>query len=298
MGPDDSVTSNPMSAEPAMTSRFDADPQSAGNARRFVSAALAKLDREGVADEALVCTAELASNAILHTRAPFTLSVGSLPDGARIDVVDARPDRLPVRLVGEVDPIELGTTGRGLRMLSSVASRWGYFTTAIAKTVWVELVPGQPAAVSAPIVQLAARAPGRQDPTLRFERVPVDAAIASGRQVDDLVREVQLDPGLLAAGDRQRFLDLLDLTAPLRLEGRHMAFQAAAEELTNFTLEIAVSAQQLAAMRDLQQMLETSAPGSSLGISGIPAGVRAMRDWLEREAVAQLGGGAPTPFPG
>lgn len=87
--------------------------------------------------------AELASNAVLHGRVPgrdFRLRLKLHSDGTlRIEVTDARGDRLPSTPAPVADDLE---SGRGLRIVTAYADRWGVDEVpAHAKTVWAELTP-------------------------------------------------------------------------------------------------------------------------------------------------------------
>ena len=95
-----------------------------------------------LAADVALCVSELAANAVLHTRAPYTVTVRPAGLGVRVDVIDGRPEQLPVvvPLVGTVvDLTERSTTGRGLQIVATLADRWGVSTTNGAKAVWVEL---------------------------------------------------------------------------------------------------------------------------------------------------------------
>lgn len=278
------------------TTQFEARPAAAAGARRFVVGLLGGWGLPELEDEAALCTAELATNAILHGRTPFTVSARPIPGGLRIDVQDDRPDRLPAALPVVLDPLASGATGRGLRLVAAVSTRWGWFTTDRAKTVWTELTVGHLAGPTEPVVEVVDR-PGPAGRSVRLE-LPVQTAIASGRQLDDLVREVQLEPERLDPGERARFDWLLEASARLRLIGRHEAFWAAARGLDHYTLELVVSADELAALRDLVRLLEELAAAALLEAGKVPADVEAMRAWLSAEVAAQLAGWPRTPYPG
>ncbi|MEV4332917.1 ATP-binding protein [Streptomyces sp. NPDC049597] len=107
-------------------------------ARRLTVAYLADWGRPHETAGQIV--AELAANAVTHGRVPgrdFRLGVRLLADGAvRIDVTDARGDRLPV--AGE--PAQDGESGRGLLLVAALADRWGVTQRPVpCKTVWAEL---------------------------------------------------------------------------------------------------------------------------------------------------------------
>ena len=82
---------------------------------------------------------------MLHTRGSYDVAIAGGADAVRIDVVDTRPELLPIALPSAgaaAALVEDSVTGRGLRLVSSLALRWGYTTTATTKSVWVELGEG------------------------------------------------------------------------------------------------------------------------------------------------------------
>jgi anti-sigma regulatory factor (Ser/Thr protein kinase) len=280
------------------TQSFMPDPALAGAARRYVVQALREWGLDELADDAALSTTELVTNAILHSRGDFTVAVRRTSLGARVDVQDDRPDRLPVVVPDSLDPLDTGITGRGLILVAGVARRWGYFTTDIAKTVWFELSPERLDEPTAAIVELAERESTPDAFAVRLVDLPVRAAIASGVQVDELVREVQLDPARLTPADRELLHDLLDRSAGPRLIGRQAAFKAAADGSGRYTLRIAATPGEAAAVAELGPFLAQLATQGELDATAVGADVLAMREWVSSELAAQAAGAEPTPYPG
>jgi anti-sigma regulatory factor (Ser/Thr protein kinase) len=109
-------------------------PSSVSAARRFVVDVLLDLDAEGAVDDAATLVSELATNAVLHARTPFTVEV-ALDEGVlRIGVLDHSPAVPRMRDYGAE-----ATTGRGMRLIESISSRWGVRTADDGKLVWFEL---------------------------------------------------------------------------------------------------------------------------------------------------------------
>jgi anti-sigma regulatory factor (Ser/Thr protein kinase) len=84
--------------------------------------------------------AELAANAVLHARVPgrdFRLTLTATAETLRVEVIDARPERLPTphhRASAEEE------SGRGLTLVAALATRWGVIPgPAPCKTIWAEL---------------------------------------------------------------------------------------------------------------------------------------------------------------
>jgi anti-sigma regulatory factor (Ser/Thr protein kinase) len=76
---------------------------------------------------------EVASNAVLHARTPFTVGVSRETDHVRVEIEDGS-STMPVTKRYDLD----APTGRGLRILEALASRWGVVETADGKVVWFE----------------------------------------------------------------------------------------------------------------------------------------------------------------
>ncbi|MFJ8695765.1 ATP-binding protein [Streptomyces roseolilacinus] len=94
-------------------------------------------------DAARTVTAELAANAVTHGRLPrrdFRLALLRLPGRVRVEVTDARPERLPpTTFPAEPRPPE-ADSGRGLLLVAAHAERWGCEASgACTKTVWAEV---------------------------------------------------------------------------------------------------------------------------------------------------------------
>ncbi len=102
-----------------------------------------RLDAWGVPlDPARLVVAELAANAVLHGKVPgrsFRLGLSLLaPRVLRVEVTDARGDRLPVpeRAMAVAQPAE---SGYGLLLVEELADRWGVREGPFpCKTVWAE----------------------------------------------------------------------------------------------------------------------------------------------------------------
>jgi anti-sigma regulatory factor (Ser/Thr protein kinase) len=282
--------------------RFESAPSSGREVRHFVVEILRDWRLDDLVDDAALCVAELATNAVLHTRAPFTVTVRRSGPGIRIDVLDAEPDQVPQPVPRRGSALDLsaaGTTGRGLQIVAVLASRWGFSTTPGAKTVWVELAPGGEPGNVEPVVALAApRAPdGGPWPVLRLLGVPVRAAVASEIQVDDVVREVQLNPDLLGPDETEQFFSLLDHSSGLRLNGRHAALAAAGQGRLRVDLELPATREGVVATGAFHRFL-TGLSGRP-GFADVPLApdVVALRTWLLAEATRQLDGADPLPYP-
>ncbi|GAB7190794.1 hypothetical protein NUM3379_15010 [Kineococcus sp. NUM-3379] len=105
-------------------------------ARRYVREALRALGSDALEESAELGVSELVTNAMLHARTAFKVTVRLMPSGAvRIDVTDSSPSAVQPRRFGVS-----ATTGRGLRLVESVSADWGVSAApeGPGKTVWFE----------------------------------------------------------------------------------------------------------------------------------------------------------------
>jgi len=110
---------------------FDARPESVRAARRFVVSVLGETGADPEVAELL--TSELATNAVVHAGTAFEVQVRTADSGVRVEIVNDEPELL----ASLRDPDERG--GRGLRIIESLAARWGTESDPEHKIVWFEL---------------------------------------------------------------------------------------------------------------------------------------------------------------
>lgn len=114
--------------------RFAAHDGAPSAAREFVVAELSDSDDPALCDAAALVVSELATNAIVHGKSAFTVSVSALARTVRISVRDG-DTAAPVRRDGPlVDP-----RGRGLRIVDAISRDWGTTACYDGKVVWAEL---------------------------------------------------------------------------------------------------------------------------------------------------------------
>ena len=116
---------------------LSAQPASVPAARRLVRQ---RCEEWGAAasDAAVLLASELVTNAVLHARTPLTLTVAAGDGTIRVEVRDWHP-ALPQARRYNVDT----ATGRGLRLLETIASAWGVLKVPSAeqpgKIMWFEV---------------------------------------------------------------------------------------------------------------------------------------------------------------
>ncbi len=223
---------------------LDPLPSSSCRARQFVSGLAEEWGLRPIVEEAALCATELATNAVLHSNGRFFVTVRPIGAGLRVEVMDGSPHQIPwatPRTGTASDLTAMGQSGRGLQIVSAMATRWGVFSTAEAKTIWVELDEGHRGAPSEPILVL-----DRTDTQsagavrLRYSPHADAAAVGSGIQVEDVIRGIQLERDVSAQPDETigRLFELLDRTASIRLAGRHAALRASARQRARFDLAL------------------------------------------------------------
>jgi anti-sigma regulatory factor (Ser/Thr protein kinase) len=117
------------------TREFPAEPRAPAAARRFVADVLGSWGHAdaGIQDAQLVVS-ELATNAVIHAGSPFAVRISGEGGGVRVSVTDRSSASPQLREPDESEP-----SGRGLRVVSSLASRWGVDTLDVGKSVWAHL---------------------------------------------------------------------------------------------------------------------------------------------------------------
>ena len=111
------------------------DPKLVAAVRAFASTTLAEWELDRFREDAIIVVSELAANAVLHARTPMRLRLQS--DGlsfVRIEMYDDNP-RQPTLTP---PPVE-AASGRGLPLVSALASSWGIQSEGDGKTVWAQL---------------------------------------------------------------------------------------------------------------------------------------------------------------
>ena len=112
---------------------FDPEPRQVLEARRFVAGVLSSWHVE--CDDAALLASELATNAVLHARSEFEVTVVGHPDRIRVEVSDGN-SRLPSFSVVPADAY----SGRGLMLVQALSGAWGVESHSDnGKTIWFEV---------------------------------------------------------------------------------------------------------------------------------------------------------------
>ena len=123
---------------------FPSAAAAVADARRFVRKVLADWGMDEAADDAVLATSELATNAVAYAGTSFEVSC-RLEDGdIKIEVRDRHPTR------GIEMPGVTASSGRGLPSIARLAASWGVSYDHRTKGVWFRLArPGAPGAPGA-----------------------------------------------------------------------------------------------------------------------------------------------------
>jgi anti-sigma regulatory factor (Ser/Thr protein kinase) len=111
--------------------------ESVPTARRFVRDLMGQSETAADVDTATLLVTEIVTNAVLHALTPMTVHVAVAAEVVRIEVRDG--SLLPPRVHAFSAS---AATGRGLRLLQSLATRWGVRPEPPdGKVVWFEVGP-------------------------------------------------------------------------------------------------------------------------------------------------------------
>jgi len=265
------MTSVPRSGNPELRVRLAAEVSSVPGARRFVTDGLLDWGREHLVEDAALCVTEMAANSALHSGSPYMhVGMSDLEPAVRLSVEDAG-GQVPVPAVApppvltgsDVPPVEaLGTTGRGLAIVSVLAASWGIEERADGRRIWADLAgDGVEHEVRPPVVAIRGAATPETDvlpadwATVRMPRCPVQLGLRVDQRLDDLVRELQLidsDVGVTPPRELGRLIERL-VTRPAfaRHMGRRIALDAAAAGLEYVDIEMTLPREMASSVREL-----------------------------------------------
>ncbi len=104
------------------------------DARQFVMDTLRQWGKEDVISDAALVVTELATNAVLHAQSEFTVVITPVPGAVRISVRDG-----DMSMPTQRDSPPEAFNGRGLGLVSALASHWAVELVPGGKEVWAEL---------------------------------------------------------------------------------------------------------------------------------------------------------------
>jgi anti-sigma regulatory factor (Ser/Thr protein kinase) len=152
--------------------QLEGAPSDVPVARRAITDALVG-ERADVVETARLLVTEVVTNVVIHARTSCTIEVRRTPGSARVLVTD-HSAALPQPRVHGAE----ASTGRGLRLLGTLASAWGITRSRgrKGKTVWFEVD-----LLNAPETDEALAEAFAGDWLAEFERVEDDLVLGSDR---------------------------------------------------------------------------------------------------------------------
>jgi anti-sigma regulatory factor (Ser/Thr protein kinase) len=109
------------------------EPASVAEGRQFVRDVLSEWGMVSMREAVVLVASELITNTLLHTDSPPTVQLSATRSGIRLEIEDESGTH-PRQRTYAVD----ATTGRGMMLVDSMASRWGTEARSTGKVVWCE----------------------------------------------------------------------------------------------------------------------------------------------------------------
>jgi anti-sigma regulatory factor (Ser/Thr protein kinase) len=285
--------------------RLVARPSSVPAVRRLVEDVLLDWGRPDLVDDVALSATELATNATLHSGSTyFEVDLSTEDDAVRVAVVDRGVT--PARAIagrGEVaasaGALEAESmTGRGLFLVSALASAWGVDDVAGGTRVWAEFGTGTtdytPRAPQ--VVGAAAPLDAPDVRVIELRGCPPDLLLAHDANLADIARELRLfgathrDEGTVRAAEQ--IVEVVRSSAVSWDAARLVATQAVADRRPEVDVAIApADAGDLP--RKVQVLRRAVGVAESMMAQGLlmtlpaPAPVQEWRDWVEAQMVGQ-----------
>ena len=267
-----------------------ADPASVGRARRLVATAIAATGHDELVDLATLLVSEVVTNSVLHAGTEMRLTCRSSGAGIRVEVFD-RSSLVPSVRHYDAD----ATTGRGLGLVSALATSWGVDCEDDGKTLWFELdvgsAGGEGSPWSEPVIQSPPPEPALEVQLCGASPPLVQATIEHG---DALLRELallalggQLDDALPQGWQLPQF-DVSQILAAA--EAATAAMQAKAD--LNVGLPAGADAAATERLRLVDHADTLAREGRLLCAPALPE-VAVCRHWLYSQIAEQAAGFAP-----
>jgi anti-sigma regulatory factor (Ser/Thr protein kinase) len=286
-------------------------PRGAAQARRWVAAVCAELDRDDLRENAELAMSEVVTNAILHGKGPVTVRLRGTRDHPRVEVRDASSD--PLALAAD-DPAhdaedDLPTFGRGLAIVAGFSEAWGAERDGDGKLIWfvpAAMPPDRPAhGIINGWEDEPEEASFAHEATITVEllEVPVDLLQRMLAHGAELRRELRL----LAVAHHDTYPVASDLSAYFSALSRDFGWQFGGDALVGAiqvgrqTIDLSVTAPADAAMRfsrlmDLYDLADAFCRNERLLTLARSEQQVAFQTWLFGEFVRQSSGESPRPW--
>ena len=273
--------------------------------RRFVDDALVGWGRGEMVDDVALSATELATNATLHSGSSyFEVELSADDASVRVAVMDRGATAAhAIANRGEgatsVDALDSESmTGRGLFLVSALASTWGVEDLPGGTRVWAEFATGT-ADYTPRAPQISGAATPLDGPDVRIIELrgcPPDLLLAHDANLADIARELRLfgathrDQGMVEAAEQ--IVQVVRLSAvawdAARLVARQGVLDGRAE------VDVAIASADVADLpRKVQVLRRAVSAAEAIMARGLlmtmpaPAPVQGWRDWVEAEMVGQ-----------
>ena len=290
---------------PRMRVRMVARPSSVPAVRRFVDDALVGWGRDDLLDDVLLSATELATNATLHSGSTyFEVELSAEDTAVRVAVVDrgVLPARAIARRGGDAASSELAEeesmTGRGLLLVSALASAWGVDDLPGGTRVWAEFGAG-PGDYTPRAPRVSGAAAPLDDPDVRVIELrgcPPHLLLAHDVNLADIARELGLfgathrDEAMVEAAEQ--IVEVVRASAIAWDAARLVARQGVAEGSAE--VDVAIASADVADLpRKVQVLRRAVDAAEAMMARGLlmtlpaPTAVQEWRDWVEGEMVDQ-----------
>lgn len=308
------MSSLPASAEPNPL-RLAPEPGAAREARAWIAEVLAGWPEETVETARLVVS-ELVTNSVLHAGTPIGVAYRLDGERARFEVTDGQPvGPLPKRYATD------SATGRGLRLVASLADEWGVARDPQGKSVWFTVSPSTrayplfdqassaaefesyPSETTAP----PATKGSAEDVDVKIVGLPVDVYLEAEQHNDAVLRELTLivqsaeSPSGIEVP--RRLLELADEVrtafAPRSARLRTQVEDAIRHGRKSLDIQESVPREGWQALLRLADWLDEvdryCVEGDLLTLASSPR-LRRFRTWFSKQVADQMEGLPPTPW--
>jgi len=288
-------------------------------ARRLVDEALSEWGRDQLLDDVALCVTELTTNATLHGGKHFEVEVTLLPDAVRVAVVDsggasARQIAARAELSSEPagpDLAEASMTGRGLFIVSVLASDWGIEDHTDGTRIWADFWPG-PEEDVAHTPQVHAREAATEEAAgtdatdasqmtvIELNGCPPATLLAHDDNLADIVRELQLvdatylDPARVRI--REEIAEIVRSNAVTWDAARLVAREAVRLGQDRVDISVLAPPDVTAQVARLRAAVTTAEEMAARGeLITLPAAepIQTLRDWMEEQFIGQADHGRP-----
>jgi len=301
--------------------RMVAQPRSMPFVRRFVGDALTDWGRESLIDDVSLCVTELSTNATLHSASQFfEVELRSVAESVRVAVLDngrAAADSLAAKahlrgaVPGDLSADDASTTGRGMFLVSALASSWGIDELPGGTRVWAEFTPETSYDARPPEVTRSDGHPRHEvlNPddwfVVRFIDCPAALLLQHDDNLAEFIRELQLIGISPDRSPSEKLADLLNGHVQKHAinwdAARLMAHEAVREGREFTDIDVLAPKNVVDDIRFLRRLIDEAEAMSVAGeLITLPAGpdTQGVRDWLESEFIAQAESGSqPVPYP-